>query len=83
MKTRDFVTERLWNLRAFFKARYGRGWYTKAGHRAGFGRIQCLLPSHIKELRTSFGSIARLEAEAVKLGYKLPPPSAPTPSERK
>ena len=75
MKTHDFITQRLWNLRAFFQARFGRGWYTKAGRRAGFGRMQCLLPSHIKELRTSFDSIDKLEAEAVKLGYKLPMPS--------
>lgn len=82
MTSRVFLTQRLWDLRAFFNARYGRGWYTKAGRRAGFGCMQCLLPSHIKTLRTSFDSIARLEDVAVKLGYTLPPPSAPGTSER-
>ena len=82
MTTLCFVTRRLWDLRAFFQTRYGRGWYNKAGRRVGFGRMQCLLPSHIEELRTSFDSIDKLEAVAVKLGYKLPMPSTRSTSER-
>jgi hypothetical protein len=82
MTTRDFITWRLLNLRAFFQARYGRGWYNKVGRQASFGRVQCLLPSHIKTIRTSFDSIDRLEAVAVQLGYRLPLPKLAPASER-
>lgn len=75
MTTNAFLTQRLWDLRAFFQARYGRGWYNKVGRQTSFGQVQCLLPSHIKTLRTSFDSIERLEALAAQLGSKLLLPS--------